>query len=81
MELSRILIPVLLSKAGKYGQDPIQSKFKPIPILQPLEKLTLMNRDGEEYKALITALVRERNKVSDALNLANRILDNTLEKI
>lgn len=81
MELSRTLLPALSSKAGKYGQDPFGSRYKLIPALQPLEKLNSMDSDSEEYKALMTSLLRERNKLSDALNSANRILDNTLNRI
>jgi hypothetical protein len=81
MGLSRILIPILSSKAGKYGQDPMGMKFAPIPGLQPLYKLNEMDGQSEEYKALKTSLVRERNKVSDALHSANRILDETLKKM
>ncbi|MFB3884403.1 MAG: M28 family peptidase [Thermodesulfobacteriota bacterium] len=81
MGLSRILIPALSSKAGKYGQDPIFSRYKLIPTLQPMEELNSMDREGEECKALMTSLLRERNKLSDALNLANHILDSTLSRI
>ncbi len=81
MELSRLLIPVLSSKAGKYGQDPMGTKFRPIPALQPLKKLNVMDPDSEEYKALRTSLLRERNRVSDALHSANRHLNNTLSII
>jgi hypothetical protein len=81
MQLGRILMPTLSTKAGKYGQDPMGTKFKPIPSLQPLENLHAMDSDSEEYKALRTSLVRKRNKVSDDLNLANRILGNTLHRI
>ena len=79
MKLSRILIPVLSSQTGKYGQDPFGSRFKPIPTLQPLKRLTSMDAAGEEHKALHTSLVRERNKLSDALTSANCILDHTLK--
>lgn len=81
MELSRILIPTLSSKAGKYGQDPMGMKFAPMPTLQPLHKLNAMDSQSEKYRALQTSLLREKNKVSDALNLANRILDDALKKI
>ncbi len=81
MELSRILNPALSSKVGKYGQDPLGSKFKSVPTLQPLEKLKLMDSSSDEYKALRTSLLRGRNKLSDALNSANRILAGTLNKI
>jgi hypothetical protein len=81
MELSRILIPVLSSQAGKYGQDPMGSKFKPIPNLQPLEGMSSMDSNSEKYKALRTSLLRERNRLSDALNLANRVLAHTFVRI
>lgn len=81
MELSRILIPVLSSKTGKYGQDPMGTKFKPLPRLQPLEKLTSMDPESEYFKALRTSLVRERNRVSDALHEAISLLDRTLDRV
>lgn len=81
MKLSRILTPVLSSKAGKYGQDPMSFSFKPFPILHPVEKLRSMDPDSDEYKTLKTGLVKERNKLSDALNSANRILSDTINKI
>lgn len=81
MGLSRILIPILSSKSGKYGQDPMGTRFKPIPALQPLNRLNEMDPDSEEYKALRTSLLRERNRVSDALRSANRLLGNALSVI
>ena len=81
MELSRILLPVLATKAGKYGQDPMGTKYKPIPVLQSLEKMASMDSESEEFKALRTSLLRERNKVSDALHAANQVLERTLNRI
>ena len=81
MKISRILMPLLYSKSGKYGQDAIGSDFKPIPALQPLETLNLLDIQSKEYRAWCTALLRERNKLSDALNLADGIVDCTLEKV
>lgn len=81
MELSRILMPALYTKAGKYGQDPLGSSFKAIPTFQPLEKLKLMDSFSAEYKAFQTLILRERNKLSDALNSANCIMAGTLNKI
>ncbi len=78
MKLGRILMPVLATQAGKYGQDPMGTPFRPIPILRPVEKLNRIDSENEEYKALHTLLVRERNKLSDALNWANRLLNNQL---
>ena len=81
MELSRILLPALSTKAGKYGQDPMGAEFKPIPALQALGKLGLMDRESDLYKAQRTSLLRERNRLSDTLHLANRILEETLARI
>ncbi|MFB3883809.1 MAG: M28 family peptidase [Thermodesulfobacteriota bacterium] len=79
MQLSRILIPILAMKAGKYGQDPWGTKFRPIPSLQQVADVKAMDAQGELYKASATALLRERNKLSDALSLANFILGHTLD--
>jgi hypothetical protein len=80
MGLGRTLMPVLSSKAGRYGQDPMGIKFKPLPTLQSLEGLTSMDSDSEEYRALRTSLLRERNRVSDALDWANWILCETMKQ-
>jgi len=78
MELSRILMPALSSRAGKYGQDAMESEYRPIPTLQPLKQLSKMDRNTEQYKALRTALVRARNELSDTLHSASRTLSNAL---
>jgi hypothetical protein len=80
MEMSRLLFPVLYSKSGKYGQDPIGSRFDPIPTFEPIKKLAMLERESEEYRAWHTSLIRERNKVSDVINSANRLLDGILKK-
>jgi len=81
MQLSRILLPVFSTKAGKYGQDPVGNKFKPVLMLQQLEELDSLKRESEEYKAFCTFLLRERNKISDALNAANCLLQDIIGKL
>ncbi len=81
MDLSRILLPILSSKAGKYGQDPMGSKFRPLPGLQAVEELASTNPESDEFRAWRTSLVRERNKVSDALHSANTVLGRTLDRL
>ncbi|MFB3887414.1 MAG: M28 family peptidase [Thermodesulfobacteriota bacterium] len=78
MQLSRVLLPVFSTKAGKYGQDLWRTKIKPILPLQRLDELRSLRLESEEYKAFRTLLLRERNKVSDALHLANRLLEETI---
>ncbi len=81
MALSRILMPVLSSKAGKYGQDPMGTRFKPLPMLQPLGMLISLERESDAYKVLHTSLVRGRSSLSDALDLANRTVRNVLDRV
>jgi len=75
MELSHILLPVISTKSGKYGQDPMGTKMKLVPALQPLLHLVTMDNEGEEFKALRTFLLKERNKLSDAINSAHQTMD------
>jgi len=75
MELSHILLPAISTKSGKYGQDPMGTKMKLVPALQPLLHLMTMDNEGEEFKALRTFLLKERNKLSDAINSAHQTMD------
>ena len=81
MKLGRILMPVLTSKTERYTQDEIGTRFKPIPILQPLLDLSALDKDTDDYKALRTSLLRVRNKLGDDLKSANDLLSHTLDKI
>jgi hypothetical protein len=74
-------MPVLSSKAGKYGQDPMGTLFKPLPLLQPLEMLIPMERESDTYRALHTTIVRGVNSLSDALDLANRKVKHVLNNV
>jgi hypothetical protein len=70
IKVSRELSPVLRSQAGKYGQDPYGYSFvgKPIPALYvPIWKMASLRRESDEIKLWETKLIRERNKVSDAI--------------
>ncbi len=78
MQLSRILLPVFSTKAGEYEQDQWRTRFKPVLTLQGLVELNSMKGESEEFKALRTSLLRKRNKVSDALDLANCLLEKTI---
>jgi len=50
------------------------AKLKPIPVLQSMEELATMDSRSDEYKSLQTLLSKDRNKVSDALDSALRII-------
>jgi Iap family predicted aminopeptidase len=79
--LSRILIPIFSSKGGKYSQDPREAQFKPLPGLQPIEEFSALDPNSQESKALFTFLVRQRNRVSDAIQAANQVITDTLNNL
>jgi len=78
MKLSRILIPAFSTRGGKYRQDPAGTPFTPFPNLQPLNKLGETDPNSQKYRARTTQLLRERNKISDAIALANGMISDTL---
>lgn len=70
MALSRILNPVLYTIEGPYDHDPaLQAPM--LPGLQAVRHLAALPPDSDEYGFLRTRLVRERNRVSDALETAS----------
>jgi hypothetical protein len=79
MALSRILLPELSSCAGKYGQDPMGMKYRPIPRLWAGNEVSL-SPETERHRALCTSLLRERNRLSDALHAAKDLIRETLER-
>jgi hypothetical protein len=82
MGLSRILNPMLHTAVGRYGQDRYGASYlaKPIPVLQPVAELASLDPNTPEYKALRTKMVRETNKVSDALDEASSLIGETIKK-
>jgi hypothetical protein len=80
MRLSRILNPVLYTRIGKYGQDPVMA-LPLIPVLEPITELAGMSPESSEFKALRTKLVRQRNKVVDALKEATNTIRELLQRI
>jgi peptidase M28-like protein len=66
MALSRILNPPLYTVAGPYDHDPAL-QMPMLPGLQDVRKLAKMSPTSNEYGFLRTRLVRERNRVADAL--------------
>ena len=91
IKLSRILNNVLLGgflKWDRYSSGLYVNDFdegvlasKSIPCLIPLNKLVTLNHESDEYWSLLTKLVRNRNKVSDALRSAIEIIKSAREEI
>ena len=80
--LSRLLLPMVSTAKGTYGHDTFsytpQSTL--IPCLYDIPKLS-RSEEGPERWQLETQLVRERNRVSDALIDARTLIDGTLARI
>jgi len=65
------LSPIMRSEAGRYGHDPYGYSMvgEPIPRLYvSIAKLAELSEQSEEFKLWQTKLIRERNRVSDAIN-------------
>ncbi len=80
MRISRILTPVVSTVKGKYGQDTygLSALSKPLPALEPVRDFAKSAPESAERKLLYTRLMRERNKVYDALRGAVERIDRTL---
>ena len=81
MGISRILTPLVSTVKGKYGQDTygLSALNKPIPVLESVRDYVRLAPGGEGRKLLLTRLMREKNKVYDALRGVVELIDRTLE--
>jgi hypothetical protein len=77
--LSRTLIPLASQAKGAYGHDPYgyTPQGTMIPSLYDVPRFAKLP-DGEQRWMLETQLVRERNRVADALDDCRRLIDATL---
>jgi hypothetical protein len=80
MQTSRILTPVVSTVKGKYGQDTygLSALSKPIPVLESVKDYMSYPAGSAQRKLLMTRLMRERNKVFDALRGVVELMDRTL---
>jgi hypothetical protein len=72
LRLSRILTHAFASVAGRYGQDPygltnLKTRF---PGMYYAPELSKRSPDSDEYHLLLNGCLRDRNRVSDALQEA-----------
>ncbi len=80
VRLCRILNPVLYSVAGDYHQDPAAKTFL-LPGLRPARQLSGLDLESEPYRLLVTKLVRERNRLEDALSRATAEADRLFRQL
>jgi len=72
MKLSRLLTSSIYTYTDRFEQDTygLSVLDKPIPLLQDSVTLKSLSPEEQEYKLLYTKAVRNRNRVSDAINNA-----------
>jgi len=74
VRVTRIVNPALFTIDGPYEVDPAL-QLPVLPGLAPLRDLAAMDADSDAYRFLRTALVRQRNRVEDALAEATREIE------
>jgi len=81
MKLSRILHPINFSVAHRYGFDHygLTALTTPIPCLYDSRYLLTLPHNSTEYRALLTHLGQQVNRVSDGLRDAGELIEMTLE--
>lgn len=73
-EVTRLVNPVLFTVNGPYEMDPaLQSPV--LPGLAPVAELSKHDPASNEYRFLRTRLVRQQNRVEDALRQAVKLLE------
>jgi hypothetical protein len=80
--LGRMLIPLESTAIGTYGHDPygLTPQTTMLPCLYDVPRLEKLP-DAEERWMLETKLVRQRNRVVDALGDARSLIDDTLSRL
>lgn len=70
--ITRILNPVLFTVNGPYEMDPAL-QLPILPGLAPVRELVQLDPNSDQYRFLRTKLVRQRNRVEDALRQATQL--------
>ncbi len=79
MRIGRALIPINYTAAGAFGHD-AALPVPPIPLLQPAARLRDLRSDSDEHLTLLTQLVRNRNRVTHAIDTATEAAEQALRR-
>ena len=81
--LSRLLVPIQSTIKGTYGHDPygLTAQATMIPALYEAPRLAQLPPDSEDRWMLETLLVRQRNRVADALGDASSLIEESLRQL
>jgi len=80
MQIGRALIPINYTAAGPFDHDPAVP-VPPIPLLQPVAGLREVRPDTDGYLTLQTKLIRNRNRVTHAINTATEAAERALGRL
>jgi Peptidase family M28/PA domain len=80
MRIGRALIPINYTAAGAFGHD-AALPVPPIPPLHPAARLRDLRPDTDEHLTLLTQLVRNRNRVTDAIDTATDAAEQAMTRI
>ncbi len=73
LRVTRIINPALFTVDGPFEMDPAL-QLPVLPGLAPMRELAALDPASSEYRFLLTSLVRQRNRIEDALEQAVRVL-------
>jgi len=71
---------MLYNECGRYDQEPAFNKPL-IPALQPVSVLSEMKEESGQFRFLKTKLIREKNSVSDSINLATELIKELIKLV
>jgi hypothetical protein len=80
MRIGRALIPINYTAAGPFGHD-AALPAPAVPLLQPAPRLRSLRQDSDEYLTLLTQLVRNRNRVTYAIDTAIEVAERALTRV
>jgi N-acetylated-alpha-linked acidic dipeptidase len=76
--LLRGLVGALNSERGPYAQDPAAA-VPPLPLLDPVRGLAVLEPDSDEARFMTVDLVRARNRVDDLVRQGTNAARQALE--
>lgn len=74
LRVTRIINPALFTIDGPYEMDPAL-QLPVLPGLAPARELAVLDPESDRYRFLRTQLVRQRNRIVDALKQATEVLE------
>lgn len=74
LAVSRMINPALFTVAGPFEMDPAL-QLPILPGLAPMRELAALKPDSDEHRFLWTQLVRQRNRIEEALLMATGLLE------